>query len=99
MKVRDAAPQRIVIAGGIGELSATYAPQWKGRIMELFADFAPNIPNAEETVVFSTMSPEAREAYVTTAAVQEAFEEYKKKQVSLPNANGLLGSYSGETLH
>jgi len=99
MKVRHAAPQRIVIAGGIGELSSTYDAQWKARILELFEDFAPNIPNPEKTVVFSTMSPEAREAYVTTAAVQEAFEEYKKKKVSLPNANGLLGSYSGETLH
>ena len=98
MKVRDAAPQRIVIAGGIGELCATYDPQWKNRIMELFEDFADNIPAPQQTVVFSTMSPEAREAYVTTAAVQEKFEEYKKKKVALPNMNG-FSTVGGDTIH
>jgi hypothetical protein len=83
MKVNEAAPQRIVLAGGIGELCSRYDNQWKNRINELFEDFADNIPPG--TVVFSTMSPEAREAYVTTAAVQQAFEQYKASR-SVPSA-------------
>jgi len=83
MKVTEVAPQRIVLAGGIGELCSRYDNQWKNRINELFEDFADNIPAG--TVVFSTMSPEAREAYVTTAAVQKAFEEYKASRTA-PNA-------------
>lgn len=75
MRIRDCAPEKIVLAGGIGELCSRYDPKWKRRINELFEDFADSIPPG--TIVFSTMSPEAREAFVTTNMVQQAFDEYK----------------------
>ena len=94
MQCCDVVPQRIVIAGGIGELCSRYDSIWKERIYEIFDDFAEGVPAG--TIAFSTMSPEAREAFITTSAVQAAFEEHKKKVAA---ARALTAGLNGAVVH
>lgn len=62
-------PEKIVIGGGIGEVCAAYPPFLKNLALKIIHRHG-KLP--ADTVVFSSMSPEARESAVTSRAVDEA---------------------------
>lgn len=80
------APGKIVVAGGIGELINKLSPLERRKIDWLLRSVAVEIPL--NVVEFSSMSPEAREAYVTTAAVHEAFG-HLLEDATVPSASGI----------
>lgn len=72
MKEQELAPEKIVLGGGIAEACQKHLSQeMKLRALRLIHDHGRL---KAETVVFSSMSPEAREAALTTLLVQEANE-------------------------
>jgi hypothetical protein len=69
MSTNGAPPERIVVGGGIGEVCAAYPPFLRNLALKIIHRHG-KLP--AETVVFSMMSPEARESAVTSRAVDEA---------------------------
>ena len=69
MSTHGTPPERIVVGGGIGEVCAAYPPFLRSLALKIIHRHG-KLP--AETVVFSMMSPEARESAVTSRAVDEA---------------------------
>ena len=86
MEATGRPPEKIVLAGGIGELCSRYNKLYKDVALKIIHE-AAEIPG--KTVVFSEMSPEAREAAVTTDNVQRTFEKVQE-DVPVPSVDSLL---------
>jgi hypothetical protein len=69
MSTNGTPPERIVVGGGIGEVCAAYPPLLRNLALKIIHRHG-KLP--ADTVVFSMMSPEARESAVTSRAVDEA---------------------------
>jgi hypothetical protein len=78
MKDNDLSPDRIVLGGGIAEACQKYlSPEMKKIALDLIHDYGRLKAG---TVVFSSMSPEAREAAITTLSVEEDPEDLDQER-------------------
>jgi|GEM_PF-2665275 len=78
MKENDLSPDRIVLGGGIAEACQKHlTPEMKKIALDLIHEHGRLKAG---TVVFSTMSPEAREAAITTLSVEEVPENINREE-------------------
>ncbi len=80
MKKDGVAPGKIVLGGGIAEACQKYLPEdVKAHALELIHDHGHKTGHLpKDTVVFSTMSPEARESAITLRQVNQIYEYWLK---------------------